>query len=401
MGEANRPAARRSGRFLRWVALAGVWLGLSIGLVELGLRAWQRIVPPPGGIWESSPTRHHALVPDASIPHRSPEFDCRWHNNALGMRDRERSVQKPPGTYRILFLGDSMVQGHGVALEDTIPARLEALLAQASPGRPVEVLNAGVFAYSPMLEWLYLQEIADTLQPDVVLLGFTLANDVGEDAFYEGQATPDASSHAVHFTTTRWPWERITEILDAKSDGATAPPPGPVQRLGEFLERHSRAFSAIHEATRSPESPAAYYARREREFALVAAHRGDVSMDLGLVNYPVLTREKRLQYWARSKHYLGEIEALCRARGVPLVLVVFPPYERFDGTTSFDEPYQELDATGAALGVPVIQLLGTLSRSSYFPYDRHLRPEGTAAAAGAIARELVRLGLSGAVRAPG
>src|SRR5262249_61239310 len=90
------------------------------------------------------------------------------------------------------------------------------------------------------------------------------------------------------------------------------------------------------------------------------------------------------------------------ARGIPLVLVVFPPYERFDGTTDFDEPYAELDAVGAALGVPVIQLLPAFSLSLYFPWDRHLRPEGTGVAASTIARDLARLGLSGEVHpAPG
>ena len=195
MDEASRPAARRqAGRSRRWLALAAVWVGASLALTELGLRAWQAMEEAPRGIWEASSSRHHALVAGATIRQRSAEFDCPWHNNALGMRDRDRTLHKPPGAYRILFLGDSMVQGHGVALEDTIPTRLEAELQAASPDRPIEVLNAGVFGYSPMLEWLYLREIADALEPDLVLLGFTLANDVGEDAFYEKQARANSST---------------------------------------------------------------------------------------------------------------------------------------------------------------------------------------------------------------
>jgi hypothetical protein len=42
--------------------------------------------------------------------------------NSLGLRDRERSMQRTPGTERILMLGDSMTFGMGVA-EETLQHR--------------------------------------------------------------------------------------------------------------------------------------------------------------------------------------------------------------------------------------------------------------------------------------
>jgi hypothetical protein len=396
-----------------------IGLASPLVLVELGLRAWEDLAPPPREIWEYSPTRHHVLTPGVSMRHRTAEFDYVWRNNALGMRDPERTLHKPPGTYRLLFLGDSMVQGHGVALPDTIPSRLESWLAGRAGARPrVEVLNAGVFGYSPLLESIYLREVADALEPDLVLLGVTLANDVGEDAFYESRARADPNGAGLVFPNAEWPWANILQALGgggATQSGATPEPPSVASpaaaaetsspllpRLKSFLSRHSRAYESARIAFRSVvPSWGWYYERCEREFALVAAHRGDIRYDVGLVNYPVLTREERMAYWERSKRYLGQIQALCRARGAPLVLVVFPPYERFDGSTEFDEPYAMLDAIGAELGVPVIQLLPAFrardARSIYFAYDRHLRPEGTQLAASVIGDELARLGLLGAI----
>jgi hypothetical protein len=129
----------------------------------------------------------------------------------------------------------------------------------------------------------------------------------------------------------------------------------------------------------------------------VAARRDDIRFELGLVNYPVLTREARMAYWAISEAYLRKIAELCRQHGVPLVLVVIPPFERIDGTTRFDEPYEVLGGIAREIAAPTIELLdgfrGRDPRSLYFEYDRHLRAEGDRLAAQAIAAELSRLGI--------
>ena len=50
----------------------------------------------------------------------------RWHNNAAGFRhDRETAKLPPPGTLRILSLGDSFTAGYRVAQEDTFSYLLE------------------------------------------------------------------------------------------------------------------------------------------------------------------------------------------------------------------------------------------------------------------------------------
>jgi lysophospholipase L1-like esterase len=95
--------------------------------------------------------------------------------NTLGLRGPELAADSGE---RLLFLGDSVVFGHFLSEEETIPRRLETLLRRA--GEPdVEVVNAGVPGYGTFQEELYYRERGRELRPTRVLLGFCL-NDVTE-----------------------------------------------------------------------------------------------------------------------------------------------------------------------------------------------------------------------------
>jgi len=158
-----------------------------------------------GSVYEFCASRHHRLLPNGRFRHTSYEYDYIWANNSLGMRDRERPRQKPQEAFRILILGDSMIQARGVTLEDAMVTRLEGLLNHSTRTKAVEVLNGGVFGYSPMLEYLYLREIIDPLQPDLVVVGFFLQNDVGEDYFYTQTAHSSTDGEVLSFDDREWP----------------------------------------------------------------------------------------------------------------------------------------------------------------------------------------------------
>ncbi|MER2517009.1 MAG: hypothetical protein ABTR92_11535 [Candidatus Accumulibacter phosphatis] len=92
--------------------------------------------------------------------------------NSWGMRDRERSLAKPSGVYRIAVLGPSLVMGSGVGDADTFTLMLEKRLNAsdvAIPGRKVEVLNFGVAAYALTQQLATLDEKVFRFQPDAVI----------------------------------------------------------------------------------------------------------------------------------------------------------------------------------------------------------------------------------------
>jgi lysophospholipase L1-like esterase len=93
--------------------------------------------------------------------------------NRLGYRDRDHPLDKPPGTYRIVVLGDSVAAGWGVErIEDVFPALLEDALDR--PGRAVEVLNFAVTGYNTAQEVETLAARALAYEPDLVLLAYCL-----------------------------------------------------------------------------------------------------------------------------------------------------------------------------------------------------------------------------------
>lgn len=122
--------------------------------------------------------------PTAEIPLEIPCDNCGYvyglnpahpEISAQGLRDRLFRIPKPDGVFRILVLGDSVTYGTEVAQEHTYPKQLEDLLRKK--GFQVEVINAGVKAYTPFNEYFFLQERGLEFHPDLVLIGFCL-NDV-------------------------------------------------------------------------------------------------------------------------------------------------------------------------------------------------------------------------------
>ncbi len=116
-----------------------------------------------------------------------PDFiESYERTNAHGQRDRERSLEKPAGVRRVLLLGDSVVEGHGLPEHETISRQWEELIEDGS----TEVLNFGVSAYCTLAEIELLERKGLAFDPDVVVLLF-VENDFdnfNREAFSLGEA---------------------------------------------------------------------------------------------------------------------------------------------------------------------------------------------------------------------
>ena len=350
--------------------------------------------------YEFSPVRHHRLIPNARYRHQESEYDYVWANNSLGMRDRERLYHKDPDSFRILFLGDSMIQGYGVPLEQSMVYRLEASLNQPPREKIVEVLNAGVFGYGPLLEYRFLQELLPMVEPDVVLVGFFLGNDVGDDYFYTGQLVRGEDG-LFYFADMKWPWDYRNEVLNAMTSEAADQPKTNRGRsyfsslrgyLGS-IPRRTHIWRTIKEIRDRRRKERDHRENNERIAKLIEERKDDIRINLGLVNYPIGTKKQRLEYWQLSHSYLKKMHQACQASGVPMVLVVIPILEAKEN--QFEEPYEVLDEIGRELQIPVIQLLSGLSRwpleEFVYKVDGHWNAEGNRRAAIVLDKELRKL----------
>lgn len=94
------------------------------------------------------------------------------HVNAHGTRGPEFADAKPAGTVRILTLGDSRTFGWGVSEPESYSGRLESLLrGRMGADERVEVINAGVNAWSFPQLLVFFREIGSAWKPDFVVIG--------------------------------------------------------------------------------------------------------------------------------------------------------------------------------------------------------------------------------------
>ncbi len=106
--------------------------------------------------------------------------------NSHGFRDYEYPVEKDADCFRIVVLGDSIVWGNRMPLEQTFPKRLEQMLTAASSQR-FEVLNFGVSGYSTRQEVELFRVRASRFGPDLVIVGYCL-NDYDANSSVESEA---------------------------------------------------------------------------------------------------------------------------------------------------------------------------------------------------------------------
>lgn len=174
--------------------------------------------------------------------------------NGRGLRERELPLAKPPGTRRIVFVGDSVTFGPGVRDDQPFPRVLETSLDESGAG-PVETINTGVVGYNSIQELARLEQSGLPYQPDVVVLTF-LANDLLETfTIFDHQYEPDGSladvkvwlrrnSHLYRFLQDVY-W-RVGQQLRRSREGPTEP-----LRKRDRLEERLGTLSEMIRLTRA------------------------------------------------------------------------------------------------------------------------------------------------------
>lgn len=265
------------------------------------------------------------FVPDAELgwKHRPGAEDSYWGErvkiNSHGMRGPERGPEKPAGVRRVLVLGDSVVFGLG--LEDdaeTLPALLEQELCRRNEF-VVECLDAAVCGWSPWQQQRFLEREGERWQPDLVLLSFVL-NDVTERMGLAGFGGGGIGA----------------QLASARTD------PRHVWLAESGLYLSLRALASWLGDRRDP---AALQARAQR---LTPYH---------LMLEPESRRVR--EAWGPVLSELDSILAWCRARSLPLVLVVFP-YTFQLSTPETDAPQRILAAYARSRQLPCLDLLPRL-----------------------------------------
>lgn len=278
--------------------------------------------------------------------------------NSLGWRDKEFSVEKPTGTYRIEVLGDSFVAAFEVPLEKAFHSVLERELNTDSTST-VEVLSLGKGGNGLYYDYRYLKEFGLRYQPDLVLV-MSFKNDPSDDLGEEFNGTKGL------FT-----WDGATGIEDRTERYRSSV-------LG-FVTEQLRA-SALARFV--------YDVVRSREGAVGIDAEGNVRMD------PVVQERGMLL----ERALLLRIRDVSTRAGVPLVVATVPDREQIESSSTFAY-VENLRSVTRDAGIPFLDLTpvfkeraASTSERYDFECDPHWNEVGHAWAAEALAPFLRSLG---------
>ena len=123
--------------------------------------------------------------------------------NAKGLRGPELDYARRPGTARVLYLGDSVTVGYGLASHVESYPYLTAERLQRMGGGPIETVNGAVNGYSTWQEVGWLEREGIRYQPDLVVLGFVLNDVAGELGAARGSGRPSSRSGS-SLSTSSW-----------------------------------------------------------------------------------------------------------------------------------------------------------------------------------------------------
>jgi hypothetical protein len=320
----------------------------------------------------------------------------RFVTESHGFRNRgEVEVPKPEGRFRVILIGDSFVAGYRTDQDATVGAVLEDELRRRAGGRDVEVLSAG--AGHPGAYRLWVERHAFHFEPDVVMVGITLGNDLSQAWL----AWRGLSGH-------------VTDDLLLPPDAYR----GGFGALEVKLDRSLRSWRVYRRLATAlgADVIAAWY-----EDAPGHVHLFDAGHSLGHFYsrspLPLVEESYKALFFD-----LDDIAARCRARGVPLIVAMFPQrfqvsrpewpatlfrYGLLPAAFDVDRPNRRILAGCEAERIDCVDLLPSFreacASSCYLPRgDMHWNVKGHAVAARALAAALAARGLDGAhLTAPG
>lgn len=232
---------------------------------------------------------HHELEPlqRVSVAVADEQLSVELRTNSLGLRGPEISIPKPVDTLRILCLGDETVLGTAVDEPQTF-CRLMQDRLQTRTKRRVEVVNAGVPNFCPLLSYLHFRHRLLTLEPDVVIAHFDMT-DVWDDRRFRRLtelnsreepllcSAPELSTSPVtkpltqNFISWQWAQSEISNLIGQKRTSNTQSVDDPRSRYVWMTDENS-LWALQTELSLSPLVHLARLCEQKKIRLLLAAH---------------------------------------------------------------------------------------------------------------------------------
>jgi hypothetical protein len=173
---------------LKHICFASLTLALLVCALEVGLHLHPTFREQPwnGGepadqLLVKSWLTYLSLKPSQTVTTHNPntQSSVQVVTNSFGLRGSEILVPKPPGVFRIICLGDEKTLASEIEEPYTFCSLLQEYLQEHTRFK-VEVVNAGVPNFCPLLSYLQVKHSLLGLQPDLLILNFDMS-DIADD----------------------------------------------------------------------------------------------------------------------------------------------------------------------------------------------------------------------------
>lgn len=271
--------------------ILGIVVLICIAILEVALRITASPHTGPQYM-QKDPVLHHAQIPNTNLRFVRSEWDTTISVNEIGLRD-DPLIDKTKTKLRILMLGDSYTWGFGVENHETFSQVLEKKFKQN--GYDIDVINAGVVSYSPILEYLFVRERGLSLDPDIIILNLDLT-DLRDDLSYEKLAVFD-------------------------EHGNLQAVPGPQEDIIPFYDKlmmNVRTFGFITSTLDN------IYARIPHKKEIQKPYARDINVNKLAVLRNDVTPHDLQEHWDRSFKYIHLTKKLADQNNISFILTTYP-----------------------------------------------------------------------------
>ncbi len=385
--EVQEPGADRA-RPAFTLLLVGLSLVVGIALSEVCYRLARRVVCTGASnvnVYRRDPEYGWTHEPNSGGWYygcigRKFEWSAETRINGLGLRDRERTYEKPPGTTRVLLLGDSITEAVQVPFEQTFATLLETNL-RARGGR-VEVVNTGTAMYGTDNELAFFRAEGVRYGADLVVLVFNVANDVLENSRTLNRRLYGLAGRSI--IPKRYFHVSAEGQLEREPPGSQVEEARP---LWQRVQDHVYVFRALDRLVAPTDEAKAAAAR-----AQAAAVMQEVTNTAPDADWA--------EAWRLAESLILALRREAEQAGAAFGVAVMPSQKEVPATSSVtpgdpshdpDYPVVRITSFLERQGIPHVNLLPPLRAdaqrtgvSPFFVWDVHLTPAGHAVVADAL-----------------
>jgi hypothetical protein len=380
-GRRARPTRRVLPKLVYIVVLL-LSTGLLLLLLEFGASFFVEL---PAASVVSDARLNHTWPPNELAKHHewaadNPEFAEPYvhHYNAQGwVETYDVAPAKPPGTWRIFYVGDSFTEGC-VPMDESVASRVEGHLNERLGGSGIrfEVINTGTASYSPLLYYILIRYFIQPYSPDVIVVNVDMT-DPYDDWKYRETLITDAEGNPVAVP----PRDLYSSPYVDTLRGAVRT--GLFPRLSLFLAEKSHLYNLIRRiAGEAPRTGPAEGGLEGDDAQLLVKRWGWCRHE-----WDEATRKNV----AFTADILRRIARYCKEHGIRLLLTAVPHYLQFEregsGRTRWSSrPHEEIRRIAEEERVAYLdsyeslapRLLGSRQSDFYYAGNMHFNPRGNA-----------------------